>query len=510
MTHSARNGAGAVAAVAVVTVAVVSAGAVSGASFVGASAAGAATALAAAPRAAAQGSSEILVRGGEIVTVDGRRSADVRVVGETVAEIGAALEAGPGAEVIDASGLLVFPGGIDPHVHLGGIGVDDYTSGSAAALAGGITTISNFGGVRDGETPAETLARAASAIRAETIADLIYHPIVSDPASATPETLEALVEAGQPTVKVFMVRPSFDERAAGFVATMRAVVEAGVLMLVHCEDAAIVADTAATFVAEGRGGLEHFADARPVEAEEAATRRAIAMAEVTGAPIYIVHLSSERALLAAEEARERGLPVYVETRPIYLHLTRERFEGPTPGLYIGQPPLRTQQDQDAMWEGIARGAIDVVASDHVAYTRELKLDPAQTVASHRAGMSNLQVMLPMIFSDGVGAGRITLERFVAVTSTNAAKLFGLYPRKGTIAVGSDADLVLWDPNETREIRNADMLSNSGYSVHAGREVTGWPVLTIRRGEVVYRDGEMLGEAGSGELLARGPWQRPEL
>ena len=465
--------------------------------------------VATAPAALAQ-PGEILVRGGEIVTSDGRRTADVRVVGETVAEIGPALEAGPGAEVIDADGLLVLPGGIDPHVHLGGIGVDDYTSGSAAALAGGITTISNFGGVRDGETPADTVARAAAAIRGQTIADLIYHPIVSDPASATPETLEALVEAGQPTIKVFMVRPTFDERADGFVGTMRAVVEAGVLMLVHCEDAAIVADTAARFMAEGRGGLENFADARPAEAEEAAVHRAVAMAEVTGAPIYIVHLSSERALLAAEEARERGLPVYVETRPIYLHLTRERFEGPTPGLYIGQPPLRTQQDQDAMWEGLARGAIDVVASDHVAYTRELKLDPAQTVASHRAGMSNLQVMLPMVYSDGVRTGRITLERFVAVTSTNAAKLFGLYPRKGTVAVGSDADLVLWDPDETREIRNADMLSNSGYSVHAGREVTGWPVLTMRRGEVVYRDGEVLGAPGSGELLARGPWERPEL
>ena len=462
-----------------------------------------------APAVAAQ-PRELLVRGGEVVTAEGRRMADVRVVGETVAEIGPALEAGDGAEVIDAGGLLVLPGGIDPHVHLGGIGVDDYTSGSAAALAGGITTISNFGGVRDGETPAATLARAAPAIGAETIAEVIYHPIVSDPATATAETLEALVAAGQPTIKVFMVRPSFDERADGFVETLRAAVGAGVLVLVHCEDAALVAETAARFVAEGRGGLEHFADARPVEAEEAAVRRAVAMAEETGAAIYIVHLSSERALRAAEEARDRGLPVYVETRPIYLHLTRERFDGPTPGLYIGQPPLRTQEDQDALWQGLARGAIDVVASDHVAYMREQKLDPAQTVASHRAGMSNLQVMLPMIYSDGVGTGRITLERFVAVTSTNAAKLFGLYPRKGTIAVGSDADLVLWDPDETREIRNADMLSRSGYSVHAGREVTGWPVLTLRRGEVVYRNGEVLGAAGSGALLSRGPWRRPEL
>ncbi len=469
-----------------------------------------ASALAAAPAAAAQAPREILVRGGEIVTAEGRRMADVRVAGETVVEIGPALAAGADAVVIDARGLLVLPGGIDPHVHLGGIGVDDYTSGSAAALAGGITTISNFGGVRDGETPAATLARAAPAIRAETIADLIYHPIISDPATATAVTLEALVAAGQPTIKVFMVRPTFDERADGFVESMRAAAETGVLVLVHCEDAAMVADTAARFMAEGRGGLEHFADARPVDAEETAVRRAVAMAEETGAAIYIVHLSSERALRAAEEARDRGLPVYVETRPIYLHLTRERFDGPTPGLYIGQPPLRTQQDQDALWQGLARGAIDVVATDHVAYTRELKLDPAQTVASHRAGMSNLQVMLPMLYSDGVRTGRITLERFVAVTSTNAAKLFGLYPRKGAIAVGSDADLVLWNPDETREIRDADMLSNSGYSVHAGREVTGWPVLTLRRGEVVYRAGEALGAAGSGELLARGPWRRPEL
>ena len=151
-----------------------------------------------------------------------------------------------------------------------------------------------------------------------------------------------------------------------------------------------------------------------------------------------------------------------------------------------------------------------MATDHVAYTREQKLDPAQNVVQHRAGMSNLQVMLPMIYSEGVRAGRITLERFVEVTSTNPAKLFGLYPRKGTIAVGSDADLVLWDPDETRTIRNEDMFSGSGYSVHAGREVTGWPTLTLRRGEIVYRDGEVLGAAGSGELVRRDLWRGPPL
>ncbi len=454
---------------------------------------------------------ELLIRGGEVVTAGGRRTADIRVIGATIAEVGTGLTArDANTREIDARGRLVLPGGIDPHVHLGGNRADDYTSASAAALAGGITTISNFGGVRAGETPAAALERAAPLVRAQSIADVMFHPIVSDPATATAETLAALVAAGQTTIKVFMVRPSFDQNAAGFMATMDAARETGVLMMMHCEDAAIVAATAARMMAEGRGSLEHFADARPVAAEVAATQRAVAMAEATGAPIYIVHLSSERALAVAEDAQARGLPVYVETRPIYLHLTRERFEGPTPGLYIGQPPLREQSDQDALWDGIARGTIHVVGTDHVAYTREEKLDPSQTVAQHRAGMSNLQVMLPMIYSEGVRPGRITLERFVEVTSTNPAKLFGLYPRKGTIAVGSDADLVVWDPEETRTIRDEDMFSGSGYSVHAGTVVTGWPTMTLRRGEIVYRDGEVLGAAASGELLRRERWQDPDL
>lgn len=461
--------------------------------------------------AGAQPEPETIVRGGEVFAAGGLRTADVRVVGATIAEIGTDLAPrDAGTREIDARGRLVLPGGIDPHVHLGGTWVDDYTSGSAAALAGGITTISNFGGVGADDTPAAAVARAAALVEAQAIADVIFHPVVSDPATATADTLSALADTGQTTIKVFMVRPSFDAAAYGFVSTLHAARDTGVLTMLHCEDAAIVHATAERMAAEGRGGIEHFADARPAAAEVAATQRATALAEATGAPVYIVHLSSERALRVAEEAQGRGLPVYVETRPIYLHLTRERFDGPEPGLYVGQPPLREQRDVDALWDGIARGTVHVVATDHVAYTREQKLDPSQNVVQHRAGMSNLQVMLPMLYSEGVRDGRITLERFVEVTAANPAKLFGLYPRKGTIAVGSDADLVLWDPQETRTIRDEDMLSGSGYSVHAGRVVTGWPTLTMRRGEVVYRDGEVLGAPGSGELTRRDPWRGPPL
>jgi len=277
----------------------------------------------------------------------------------------------------------------------------------------------------------------------------------------------------------------------------------------HCEDLAIVSLSQQRLIAEGRGSLTYFAESRPVVAEAVATERAVAMSEAAGAPIYIVHLSSERALRVAEQGRARGLPVYVETRPIYLHLTEERFTGPDAGLYIGQPPLRTRRDQDALWTGLATGSIHVVGSDHVGYTREQKLDPSQTVATHRAGMSNLQVLRPMLFSEGVRTGRLTLERFVAVTATNPAKLFGLYPRKGTIAVGSDADLVLWDPGQTRTIRDADILSKSGFSIYAGWEVTGWPRRTIRRGEIVYENGRVVGSAGSGRLVTRQRWQRPD-
>ena len=457
--------------------------------------------------AQAQPAVETIIRGGEVFVEGGLRAADVRVVGSTIAEVGSSLEPrDTDTRILEADGLLVLPGGIDPHVHIGR--VDDYESGSRAALAGGITTISNFGGIQEGETPAETLQRARPDIEAQSIADVIFHPIVSDPAGANADTLETLAAAGQTTIKVFMVRPSFDLAVPGFMATLRAARDTGILVMIHAEDAGIVQNTAARFIAEGRGSLEHFADARPVAAEVAATQRAVAMAETTGAPIYLVHLSSERALRVAEEAQARGLPVYVETRPIYLHLTRERFEGNDRGLYVGQPPLRTRDDLDALWDGIARGTIHVVATDHVAYTREQKLDPGQNVAQHRAGMSNLQVMLPMLFSDGVGSGRISLDRFVEVTATNPAKIFGLYPRKGVVAVGSDADLVLWDPDETSTIRDEDMFSGSGYSVHAGRVVTGWPTLTMRRGEIVYRDGEIRGEAGTGQLLPRSRWQEP--
>jgi dihydropyrimidinase len=454
---------------------------------------------------AAQQPATLVIRNGLVVTAEGSRQSDVAIRNGVIADIAPKLPSGTSDNEIDATGLLVLPGGVDPHVHLGGTG-DDYTSGSAAALAGGVTTISNFVAPAPDEDLPAALARAAGQIKAQAIADVMLHWRMNDAAADATGAMSALVAHGQPSVKVFMVRSGFDQQSTAFLGALAAAGRVGVLTMLHCEDAAIFAMTTERMIAEGRGSLEHYADSRPVVAEAVATARAVAMSEATGAPVYIVHLSSERALRAAESGRARGLPVFVETRPIYLHFTRERYLGADRGLYVGQPPLREKTDQDALWRALAEGTIHVLGTDHLAYTKAQKLDPTQTVANHRAGMSNLQEVRPLLYSEGVRKGRLSVEQFVAVTSTNAARLFGLYPRKGTVAVGSDADIVLWDPRATRTIHDSDVLSRSGFSLYAGWTVTGWPRVTIRRGEVVYEKGVVLGRAGSGTLLQRSPWR----
>jgi dihydropyrimidinase len=264
--------------------------------------------------------------------------------------------------------------------------------------------------------------------------------------------------------------------------------------------------SAASLLSQGRGSLFYFPESRPVISEVVATQRAIAMCEATGSPVYLVHLSCERALRQSDDARSRGLPVYVETRPLYLHLTQERYRGPDGPLFVAQPPLRGARDVEALWAGLANGGIDVIASDHAPWTREEKLLPELNVAHHLPGVANLEVMLPMLFSEGVRKGRITVERFVALSSTNAARLFGLYPRKGEIAPGSDADIAVWDPNERRTIHGSELPSRAGHSVYEGMEVVGWPQVVVRRGEVVFRKGKTSGRPGSGQVMRCGPTQ----
>ncbi len=452
---------------------------------------------------------DLVIRNGTIVTAGGEARADLGIAGGRVAQLGGELTA---ARELDATGKLLLPGGVDAHVHLsvppgpraGPQWVDDFASGSSAALAGGITTLGNMTFLAPGETPLAGLAREAAIARAQTICDLFLHPVLGETTAAVLDDIPDLLDSGCNSIKFFMSTPAFDPQVSGYTEATRRAGGNRLITLIHCEDHALLTDATAQLVAAGRTSLRHYAESRPPISEVVATQRAVALAEATGAPVYIVHLSSARALAVCAEAQARGVPVYVETRPFYLHLTGERFAEAEGAKYVGQPPLREAADVEALWAGIRQGTVHTVCTDHAPWSLAAKLDPALSITTLRPGAENLQTMLPMLYSEGVRTGRISLGRFVEVLATNPAKLFGLYPRKGTIAVGSDADIVVFDPDLTRVVA-ADMLkSNADYSVYEGWRVTGWPVITLRRGEVVFRDDTVIGLPSSGQVVRRGP------
>jgi dihydropyrimidinase len=454
---------------------------------------------------------EFVIRGGTIVTPGHREAADLGVREGKIAQLGGAMT---GEAELDARGLLVIPGGIDAHVHLvcgapagvgGGQGpswVDDFWSGSLAAMAGGITTVGNMTFARPGESMTAAIAREMAGASAEAAVDWFLHPVLSGLGEGTAAEVAALAADGHTSLKVFLSDPDYAAGTPGLADAVAAAGRAGCLTLVHCEDAAMLARTGRELIGSGRGAMRHFPDARTVGAEVAAVDEAIGLARRTGAPVYIVHLSSAAALERCRSARAAGLPVFVETRPLYLHLTRERFEEAEAGKYVGAPPLREPSDRHALWRGLAAGDVDTLCSDHAPWTLAAKLDPALDVVTARQGVADLETLMPMLFSEGVVPGRISLDRFVELTSASAARLFGLAPRKGAIAVGCDADLALWDPQERRVVDGARMRSRAGYSVYDGWTVRGWPRFVMRRGQLVLADGRCLAEPGSGQWVRR--------
>ena len=453
---------------------------------------------------------DLVIRNGRVVTEAMDARVDVGISDGKVVQVGGSMD---GARVIDASWKMVIPGGIDAHVHVTSRPgapeprwVDDFTSGSKAALAGGITTIGNMTQLADDETPLQALNREAAQAGREAIADVLLHPIFRDAGEKALADVPRLLENGHNSVKFFMSTPNFDGEAEGYLELVRRAGDEQLITLIHCEDFPLIQDATRQLVAAGKSSLRYYAESRPVVSEVVATQRAVAFCEATGAPVYIVHLSCERALEVCARAQMRGLPVYVETRPFYLHLTSERFEETDGAKYVGQPPLREPSDVEALWAGIKNGTVTTVCTDHAPWSLEAKLDRELSVERLRPGAENLQVMLPMLYSEGARTGRISLQRMIQVLSTNAARLFGLFPQKGTIAPGSDADIVIFDPDITRTISGSMLQSNADYSVYDGWEVTGWPITTIRRGEVVFENNEITGQPGTGLLPKRGPTQ----
>lgn len=453
---------------------------------------------------------DLVIRGGTVVTTGSIFAADIGIEEGKVAQIGGQMSA---PREIDATGKLVLPGGVDVHVHLLGLAnlgnparaADDMYWGTVSAAVGGITTVANMTYTQSGEGLLAALERTAQEAAANSLIDFTQHPILADPSPANVAEFPRLLEAGYGSIKVFMTRDAFDARVGEFIRAIEAAGRQGMITLIHCEDLPIITFCEHRLLAEGKTDIRYYPESRPDYSEAVATARATALAETTGAPVYIVHVSSAAALEECRQARAKGLPVYVETRPVYLYLTKERYLEPDAAKYVCYPPLREPADVRAVWDGLRDGLVDTLCTDEVPWTLAEKLDPQLKVGSFRPGMGNLETLMPMLYSEGVRTGRISLSRFVELTSTNAAKLFGMFPQKGTIALGSDADLVVWDPERRRTIRASEMHSNAGFDVYEGWEVWGWPVSTISRGEILVEDGKVTAHRGRGQPVRRGPF-----
>ncbi len=457
---------------------------------------------------------DLVVRGGTVVTGTDVFRADVGVSGGKIAAIGLNLQ---GAQAIDAGGLLVLPGGVDTHCHIeqlqegGGADEESWTTGSTSCFAGGTTSVVTFSTQFKGcgilEPLAEYRRRAARGM-----VDYGFHQIITDASDEVIwQQIPEVVAAGVRSLKVFLTYDALALDDRGYIRVLAAARRAGALVTVHCENYAAIGWRTEALLAAGHTAPKYHAWSRPRMIEREATSRAIALAEMVDQPIQIFHVSCSEVAAEIAQARHRGLKVWGETCPQYFVLTAEHMDRPgfEGAKFMCSPAPRHAPDQQALWEDIRRGTLDVISSDHSGwcYDGSRGKRASGSAANFRDipnGVPGLAARLPIIFSEGVAKGRIDLPQFARLIAGNPAKLFGLQS-KGSIAPGFDADLVLWDPAKKTVLDNSHMQHAIDYTPYEGLEVTGWPVATIRRGEVVMRDGRVQAEPGSGRYLARGSY-----
>ena len=457
---------------------------------------------------------ELVIRGGTVVTPSGSFRADIGVRDGRIATIGERLD---GEQTIDAAGRLVLPGGIETHCHIaqesstGMMTADDYESGSVAAAFGGNTTIVPFAAQQPGQSPAEVL-RVYDERARRSVLDFSYHLIVSDPGvHGFGDEMRAVFERGVTSFKVFLTYDRVMLSDAQFLDVLETARAHGALTMVHAENNALVNRMRARLVAEGKTAPKYHAVSRPPAAEEEAIARAIRLASFMDAPLFVVHISTPGGLAELARAREAGRAVHGETCPQYLFLTEEDLDRPDGSKFICSPPLRDRPTQEALWEGLRTGVLELCTSDHAPYawdaTGKLANGPDAPFTQVANGMPGIELRLPLLFSGGVVGGRITVERFVQLTSAGAARLFGI-PGKGAIAVGADADVAIWDPEARWTVRAADMHDRTGYCPFEGVELTGRPETVIQRGRVVVSGGRLHARPGDGRFVARSPYARP--
>jgi dihydropyrimidinase len=447
---------------------------------------------------------DTIIRGGTIATEADTFAGDIGISGEKIAAIGNDL--GEAGEIVDATGLLVLPGGIDSHVHVaqpsapGIVMADDFESGTRAAAFGGNTMILPFAMQQRGESLRQVVKDYHAKADGRCYVDVSFHLIIADASEAVlGQELPALVHDGYTSFKVFMTYEGLALSDLEMLNVMAVARDTGALVMVHAENYDAIRFLTNRLERAGKTAPRYHAMSRPIPVEREATHRAISLAELVDVPVMIVHVSNREAMEEIRRAQQKGLKVYGETCPQYLVLTAKDLDGLNMegAKYVCSPPPRDAASQEACWEGLQQKVFSLCSSDHCPFRYDDshgKLTPKGRTSFRWVpnGIPGVETRLPILFSQGVKTGRISLNEFVALTATNHAKTYGLYPRKGTIAVGSDADIAIWDADRRTTISQALMHHGTDYTPYEGMEVTGWPVSTMVRGKFVVRDGALVG------------------
>lgn len=456
---------------------------------------------------------DLVIRNGQTVTDKEKIKQDVGIRDGKIVTLGEIAE--KGAREIDADGLLILPGGIDAHCHIeqksssGIMTADDFYSGSVSAVFGGTTTIIPFAAQHRGQSLRQVVDDYMACAVPKAVIDYGFHLIITDASDdIIGQELPAMIEDGITSFKIYMTYDDLKLDDYEILNVLAAARREQAMVMIHAENHDVIRWITEKLLDQGCGAPRYHAIAHARIAEREATHRAISLAELLDTPMLVVHVSSEAALNEIRRAQKRGLKIYGETCPQYLFLTIDDLDkdGMDGAMFCCSPPPRDKESQEAIWEGLIDGSFTVFSSDHAPYrydgSGKLAAGPEPTFDKIANGVPGIEIRMPLLFSEGVMSGRMDIHRFVEVTATNAAKTYGLYPRKGTIAVGSDADLGLWDPELQVEIKAADLHDNMDYSPYEGMIATGWPTTVISRGRIVVEDGELKVERGSGQYLKR--------
>lgn len=446
---------------------------------------------------------DCLIKNGVVITAGDAYKADVLVRDGKIAAVGDCLKA-DGGVTIDASERLVLPGAVDAHVHLStpvgtAVSADDYASGTCAAACGGVTTVFDFSVQAKGRGLLEDAREKAAAFKAGACVDFALHTAVTDVSVITGEALFEAAEFGITSYKMYMVYKDLmvdDGALYDMLALSR---ETGALMAVHAENPSIIERRTAELLRRGKTAAWHHYESRPEFVEAEAIKRAVYLAKAAGAPLYIVHLACREGLEEIRRARLGGQVVYAETCPQYLHFTNEVYRRPDGRNFVCSPPIKGADSRAALWEGILRGDISTVATDHCPFKSWEKDWGKDDFTKIPNGCMGVETMYPYMLGEA-GKGRITYQRAVELCAANPAKIFGIAPQKGTVAVGSDADLVIYDPKASYVVRRENMHSDTDYTIWEGCEMKGGIVMTLSRGEIVFDHGEFTGKPGRGEFV----------